>query len=157
MLVRSLQADAWSSWWEVDLRSIAKRARISVGRVEKGLLFLQEKKILTFLVPEEGIRGYLVVPRVSALKLDNKGLKRIQRRVRSRLKDVQRYAEKLMCRRRYLLSYFGESTDEHCGACDYCLGRHDVYRPSENDKALMLQILEGIRAGEPEEKWVDAP
>ena len=153
VLVRNLHADAWTNWWEVDLRMLAQRAGLTVNRVEKGLVFLQEKGILSFLIPEEGIRGFLVVPRVGMLKLDKKALERMRKRVKNRLGDVQQYAERMMCRRRYLLSYFGEKADDDCGTCDFCLGRHDGYRPGREDHYLMRRIMEGIQAGEGVEEW----
>ncbi|WP_307874782.1 RecQ family ATP-dependent DNA helicase [Frankia nepalensis] len=39
---------------------------------------------------------------------------------RSRIDEIRGYAETRACRRRYLLTYFGEPYDRDCGACDRC-------------------------------------
>ncbi|MFC8042994.1 RecQ family ATP-dependent DNA helicase [Nocardia sp. NPDC057353] len=39
---------------------------------------------------------------------------------RSRLETMRAYAETPLCRRQFLLGYFGEVREEHCGNCDTC-------------------------------------
>ncbi len=43
-----------------------------------------------------------------------------------KLKQVQKFAEAVNCRRRILLSYFGEKIANYCGNCDVCIPAPDV-------------------------------
>ncbi len=49
----------------------------------------------------------------------------------SRLEMMRGYAETLSCRRRFLLSYFGEHYDHNCGFCDTCESGSAAKRPIE--------------------------
>jgi ATP-dependent DNA helicase RecQ len=53
---------------------------------------------------------------------------------RSRLEMMRAYAEARTCRRRILLSYFGEAYEQDCGRCDNCRAGHerlDTHRREE--------------------------
>jgi ATP-dependent DNA helicase RecQ len=42
---------------------------------------------------------------------------------RTLMRDMERYAARVGCRHRYIVSYFGQQYErEQCDACDYCLG-----------------------------------
>lgn len=59
------------------------------------------------------------------------------------LRETADYAETAICRRSFLLNYFGESyTAENCGSCDNCL----VPKKKVEAKELLLNLLEVISA-----------
>ncbi len=65
-----------------------------------------------------------------------------------KLKRMQQYAESMVCRRRILLSYFGETATHDCGHCDVCRNapaRYDASTPVR--MAMSAAIRVGQQAG----------
>lgn len=47
-----------------------------------------------------------------------------------KLDQMGRYGELVTCRRKYLLNYFDEKTIDHCGNCDVCLSKVELFDAS---------------------------
>ena len=57
------------------------------------------------------------------------------------LQDTVGYAETSMCRRKYLLHYFGETLKgDNCGSCDNCTNPQETYE-AKDDLALVLDAV----------------
>ncbi len=59
------------------------------------------------------------------------------------LADTVSYAETGMCRRKYLLHYFGEELPgDNCGACDNCLNPKEYFEAKDDLKLLLEAVKE---------------
>ena len=60
---------------------------------------------------------------------------------KQKLSQVIRFCELQTCRRRYLLEYFGESTQwEHCGGCDVCVTPTEEYDATEISHKILSAV-----------------
>jgi ATP-dependent DNA helicase RecQ len=59
---------------------------------------------------------------------------------RSRLDMVRAFAEARSCRRRFVLTYFGEDAPERCGNCDTCDRATDVEHLGEDDWPVQSRV-----------------
>jgi len=154
-LLRTVHADAFTTWWEIDLRLLERRTRLPRMRLLRGLDFLKERGLIDWRAPENALRVQFVEPRAQRLPVDDLAVRRARRRAESRLADMLRYARSVTCRRHFLLSYFGEGSPERCGACDVCLGRHKAVVVTPEDEPVMREILRQVERAVPRAQWFD--
>jgi ATP-dependent DNA helicase RecQ len=155
-LLRTVHADAFSGWWEIDLRLLERKTTLPRERLLRGLSFLSEHGIIQWRAPENALRVQFNEARAVRLPVDDLAIRRDKRRAEARLRDMLRYARSITCRRHFLLSYFGEKTKERCGTCDICLGRHQTVVITPKDEPIMRQILYQIQRGVPRDQWFGA-
>lgn len=147
-LLRAVHADAFSSWWDVDLRILEKRTRLSRERLLKGLDFLKGQNLLKWHAPGTALRIQFNEARAQRLPIDDSLVRKAKKRADSRLEDMLRYSRSISCRRHFLLGYFGESSIERCGTCDICMGRHGGVVVTSSDEPRLRQLLGQIQDGE---------
>jgi ATP-dependent DNA helicase RecQ len=70
---------------------------------------------------DDTLEGSLVLRVGVRRRVELRSLRRLRRGALDRLHAVERYARARGCRRRELLSYFGEDAPRRCGACDRCV------------------------------------
>ena len=154
-LLRIVHADAFSEWWRLDLSAAARRMELSRKRVHRGLEYLEERGLLRWQPPGAALQLAFDRPRTSKLPVDDEAVQRARARAETRLQYMLRYARAGSCRRRFLLTYFGEGAPEKCGRCDVCMGRHKPPVVTPEDESLLRKILTRAADGTPRADWFD--
>ncbi|MFR0656713.1 RecQ family zinc-binding domain-containing protein, partial [Pantoea sp. SIMBA_079] len=101
----------------------------SLGRL---LGLLRDAAVLTG--SDDELRAEAVPPGKAAARAVEEAEAR-QRIEHSRAQLMQEYAETGMCRRQFLLGYFGEELPEPCGNCDTCTSGSAYRWAEEHDAA----------------------
>ena len=159
-LLRTIHADAFSDWRDLDVRLLQRRTGLERDRLVKGLAFLEERGLLRWQPPGAATLVQFAEPRTARLPVDDVAVRRARRRAERQLDHMLRYARSVTCRRRFLLAYFGEASPERCGRCDVCLGRHRAVVVTPADEPVMRHLLDQIGQGTPRDAWfenVEAP
>ena len=154
-LLRQVHADAFSDWWPLDVRALSERLEVSRDRLNQGLQYLADRGLLRWRPPGDAIRVELAFPRARKLPVDDEAVQAARQRADTRLQSMLRYARSNACRRRFLLTYFGEAHPEPCGACDVCLGRHDPPVVTAAQEEQLRRILEQVQDDVPRGDWFE--
>jgi len=155
-LLRTVHADAFTDWWRIDLRRLVQRMDVPRARVQRGMMYLEDRGLLQWRPPGEALQVELEFPRSRKLPVDDRSVQMARKRAETRLKSMIRYAQSITCRRHFLLTYFGETSRERCGKCDVCMGRHRPETVTPKDEPILRQILASVAEGNVRETWADA-
>jgi ATP-dependent DNA helicase RecQ len=61
---------------------------------------------------------------------------------REKLNQVIEYAETTICRKKYLMEYFGDSLEgDNCGSCDLCLSERDSFDATEIVQKILSAVI----------------
>jgi ATP-dependent DNA helicase RecQ len=156
-LLRIVHADAFSEWWQFDLRAATRRMGLSRERLNRGLRYLSERGLLDWQPPGAALQVELAFPRSAKLPVDDRAVQNARHRAETRLQYMLRYARGVSCRRHFLLTYFGETSPERCGTCDVCLDRHEPEVITPEDEPLLRKILRRVANETPRNDWFEKP
>ena len=146
-LVRTLHADAYADWWEVNLQQLERKAGIRRDEIYRHMTFLESRELLDWIPPGRQLKIMFLTPRSRRIVLENDLTVKAKTRALRRLDDMLRYTRSESCRRHFLLKFFGESSPEHCGTCDICMGRHEEVVVTPDDEPALDIILQQIQKG----------
>jgi ATP-dependent DNA helicase RecQ len=156
-LLRIVHADAFSEWWQFDLRAATRRMGLPRERLNRGLRYLSERGLLDWQPPGAALQVELAFPRSAKLPVDDRAVQNARHRAETRLQYMLRYARGVSCRRHFLLTYFGETSPERCGTCDVCLDRHEPEVITPEDEPLLRKILRRVANETPRNDWFEKP
>jgi ATP-dependent DNA helicase RecQ len=103
---------------------VAHELGYSLGTVQDAIHQLKEMTATEYTAAYRGSRAHVLKPDLDPHKLpiDFKTLSQRERLEQDKLETVLNFARYDGCRRRKLLTYFGERVTGNCGMCDYCRG-----------------------------------
>ena len=158
-LMRTVHAEAFADWWPLRLYRLVRRTGMDEDRVQSGLDYLQAQQVLRWRPPGVHLHVRLIHPRAQKLPVDGRRVRDARMRAERRLDSMLRYARSVVCRRRLVLLYFGETSPERCGRCDICMGRHRPEVVTGADEPILRQLLRQIDTGASRADWFpeDAP
>lgn len=126
--------------------AIARQLRIKKDDLINALEQLHHLRILEYIKPSEGPQLYFHHNRADSkyLIIDMKRINLLRQRHIERTHAMIAFIEnKIACRERMLLEYFGESTQMDCGHCDVCRSMQEERPdPDRLKKELLLIVTE---------------
>jgi len=132
-----------------DLDDLLRRTGLTQEQFNRAIKQMAEKGVLHYSPPFRG-RGIVLTSAYQPWEKVPIDFKEYQRQYEiqlQRLEEIENYVRGRICRRKYILDYFGEKYDkENCGACDVCLNWRS---PEENvrvktKKDDMVALLEAV-------------
>ncbi len=144
-LVRAIPPEAFREACDVSLGALARKVGLPPDRLGRGLAFLQQRGLAEWQPHEDALLVELRVPRSPRLRVEDQWLDTARRLSDKRLGYVERYLTSSVCRRRYLLGYFGEAAPDHCGRCDVCRLYARNGGPTRDDHAALRRLLTEIK------------
>jgi ATP-dependent DNA helicase RecQ len=110
---------------DVDMRALSTDARLDPQRTWAALMDLQRRGCLRHLAPERW-DGLEILRPSATFSVNERSIAEHRARELEKLDQMVSYTQ-ADCRRRYVLSYFGERpTYDRCGNCDACLAPHSA-------------------------------
>jgi len=107
-----------------DLEKMLQETGLSTAQFNRTVKAMEEKGVITYFPPFRG-RGIEITSRQTSwnkVPIDFKEYRRQQDIQLKRLEEIEQYVTGKICRRKYILDYFGEKyPKKNCGACDVCL------------------------------------
>ena len=118
---------AFDHYVKINERLLAREMQLKVGEVQEYMKKMDRLQVLNYEPQKEKPQLTFLTPRLEDqnVHLDIQLLKARKKANLDRVLAMQNYVtNKVLCRSRFLLHYFGDKETVPCGMCDICTGRH---------------------------------
>jgi ATP-dependent DNA helicase RecQ len=147
ILLRTHGGNLFSEYFNIQEAKLAKAAGLSEVELTKALQQLAKMEVLDYEPRKDRPQLTFLTERYDAATLPLNFKRITLRRELTLHKATQMVAyahQTRICRTQFIQSYFGEFSDESCGACDHCIEEKKASLPLDVEtkfKELVLQTL----------------
>ncbi|MEZ5044943.1 MAG: ATP-dependent DNA helicase RecQ [Saprospiraceae bacterium] len=133
---------AFQDYIKLKETQLAKLLNMPKSELQKAFLLLRQEGIVHYIPQKESPQIVFVAERlaIDQLAIDQQLYHFRKNRHLERIQKAIAYAETIQCRQQQLIRYFGEESQEKCGICDVCLGRHETTVDSDEFEKYKLKI-----------------
>jgi ATP-dependent DNA helicase RecQ len=161
ILLRTHGGNLFSEYFNIQEAKLAKAAGMDEAVLIKGLLELSKMEVLDYEPRKDRPQLTFLTERYDAATLPLNFKRITLRRELTLHKATQMVAyahQTRICRTQFIQSYFGEFSDESCGACDHCIEEKKASLPLDVETKFREQVLQTLATDEvfSEEELFDA-
>ena len=161
ILLRTHGGNLFSEYFTIQEAKLAKAAGMDEAVLIKGLLELAKMEVLDYEPRKDRPQLTFLTERYDAATLPLNFKRITLRRELTLHKATQMVAyahQTRICRTQFIQSYFGEFSDESCGACDHCIEEKKASLPLDLETKFKELVLQTLAADEvfSEEELFDA-
>jgi ATP-dependent DNA helicase RecQ len=161
ILLRTHGGNLFSEYFNIQEAKLAKAAGMDEAVLIKGLLELAKMEVLDYEPRKDRPQLTFLTERYDAATLPLNFKRITLRRELTLHKATQMVAyahQTRICRTQFIQSYFGEFSDESCGACDHCIEEKKASLPLDLETKFKELVLQTLAADEvfSEEELFDA-
>ena len=151
ILLRTYGGNLFSEYFNIQEAKLAKAAGLTEAELTKALLQLAKMEVLDYEPRKDRPQLTFLTERYDAATLPLNFKRITLRRELTLHKATQMVAyahQTRICRTQFIQTYFGESCDENCGACDHCVEQKKANLPQEAENKFKAQVLQTLAQAE---------
>ncbi len=134
---------------KINIDLIVKKTGHTHKQVFEVLEHLKNDGLITFKAQTSDIEIHFLVPREDDITINN-FVKKVEELHKTKVEKLEKMLEyvrnKVICRNRLLLSYFGEEKNQNCMNCDVCARNEDIEISRETTQRIISSLRHGNKS-----------